>query len=427
MGDMSVGLWLGEMKARLDAFRAHMKVVEPKIAPRFNTFNYLRRDEYGMSRIIADLLDPCGDHAQGDVFLRAFLERFWPGQSLSGTGDKPVVGLEVITHNQRRLDIQVKFNGGQTVLGIENKIRYAPDQENQVKDYLEHVRLEHLKANGSAGSYLLIYLTPDGYEPSAYSMGVANDEKNTFLDEQREHLGMLGCRDLAEWLRDCVGLCESLRVQAFLNDLVRFIKTSILGESDMNEQALIVDAAMESGKHVEMALQVAHAAAEIRHRNFGRFRDEVTQRVTGRKRIETPEGWGLYYPENKNEMDRAYSINLGPVPKRSNDYAIRLQFDGPRMQWVVIGIASDLPHCQQLEEVTVALEDRIGGGKLNDNHWPWYVKFEHHDGWLAPAVQKLLWDTSDNGMAAKVVAKFRQILEAIRNHEETLLEKFRRP
>lgn len=44
-----------------------------QLAPDFSVFNYIYTDEMMLSRIIADLLNPQGDHAQGAVFLKLFI------------------------------------------------------------------------------------------------------------------------------------------------------------------------------------------------------------------------------------------------------------------------------------------------------------------------------------------------------------------
>ena len=44
------------------------------LARHFNVFRYLRDDELGLSRIIADLLNPTDEHGQGATYLEAMLE-----------------------------------------------------------------------------------------------------------------------------------------------------------------------------------------------------------------------------------------------------------------------------------------------------------------------------------------------------------------
>ena len=55
-----------------------------RIASRFNVFDYLRDDELGLSRVLADLLDPAGPHGQKTLFLRSFLSLIDTGLSDAG-------------------------------------------------------------------------------------------------------------------------------------------------------------------------------------------------------------------------------------------------------------------------------------------------------------------------------------------------------
>ena len=59
---------------RLYEARADERELDRQLARRFNIFRYLRDDELGFSRIIADLLDPTAEHGQGTTSLEALLE-----------------------------------------------------------------------------------------------------------------------------------------------------------------------------------------------------------------------------------------------------------------------------------------------------------------------------------------------------------------
>ena len=61
---------LQELTPHLQAVREQ----DRRLARHFNVFRYLRDDELGLSRIIADLLDPDGEHGQGATYLEAMLE-----------------------------------------------------------------------------------------------------------------------------------------------------------------------------------------------------------------------------------------------------------------------------------------------------------------------------------------------------------------
>ena len=53
---------LQELTPHLHAARSVERELDRHLARRFNIFRYLRDDELGLSRIIADLLDPTGEH-----------------------------------------------------------------------------------------------------------------------------------------------------------------------------------------------------------------------------------------------------------------------------------------------------------------------------------------------------------------------------
>ena len=67
---------LSELAPRLHAARMAERDRDRHLARRFNVFKYLREDEFGLSRIISDLLDPDAEHGQGTKFLEAMLGVF---------------------------------------------------------------------------------------------------------------------------------------------------------------------------------------------------------------------------------------------------------------------------------------------------------------------------------------------------------------
>jgi len=86
-----------------------------RLAPDFSIFDYLRTDEMGLSRCIANLLDPTGKHGQREVFLEEFLKKIgW-----SEIAKIRSVHLEEQANGQRRIDIFLKFESGE-IIGIEN-------------------------------------------------------------------------------------------------------------------------------------------------------------------------------------------------------------------------------------------------------------------------------------------------------------------
>ena len=135
---------LQELTPHLHAVRAVERELDRHLARRFNVFRYLRDDELGLSRIIADLLDPTGEHGQGATYLEAMLQLLEvPPRTL----DFRQVGVETERRirvetergfRDRFIDITVDIptDAGTFCLAFENKPR-ADDQREQCSDYLK--------------------------------------------------------------------------------------------------------------------------------------------------------------------------------------------------------------------------------------------------------------------------------------------------
>ena len=174
---------LQELTPHLHAARAVERELDRHLARRFNVFRYLRDDELGLSRIIADLLDPTGEHGQGTIFLEAMMEllgvspeagdsvqsgRDVPGGRIaaatwrehfgrlrSTTSDKIRVVLERCIPGPRYIDVTVDIptDDGPFCLALENKPR-ADDQPRQCSDYLKFLEKQY------GERFLLVYLPP---------------------------------------------------------------------------------------------------------------------------------------------------------------------------------------------------------------------------------------------------------------------------
>lgn len=151
-----------------------------------NVFTILRsaHEEVGLhSRFIAFLLDPEGDHGQGDLFLRLFME------------ECGLPGFEIDTKSaQVRCEyenIDIYITDGSKHIIIENKI-WAGDQEKQIERYIEVISGKGGNIDGipvsdddqeniardqqdvdqvEENNILVIYLSLGRKEPSKYSRG----------------------------------------------------------------------------------------------------------------------------------------------------------------------------------------------------------------------------------------------------------------
>ena len=169
----SVKGFFTELTPRLETARKLDEEMNRVFAHRFNVLDYMRTDELGLSRIIADLFNPKASHGQGTFFLKSFLTRLINESNctvdkkwLDFEKEHVRVHVEKVIKDRRRIDIfvTIKRKSGSYCLAIENK-PYADDQERQVKDYLNHLGEKYNKEN-----FLLIYLPSQGQFPSEPSL-----------------------------------------------------------------------------------------------------------------------------------------------------------------------------------------------------------------------------------------------------------------
>lgn len=144
----------------------------------FNVFEVLsvQYKEVIVCRMLKELLDPNGKHGKGNKFLKLFFKVIneSSGEIVSDEDlDKSYKSNEIVVDceheidDNRRIDILIRV--GARYIPIEVKI-YAGEQQNQVQDYLNYCN-KMQKQDGSNDKTVLLYLTLDGHNPSAYSVG----------------------------------------------------------------------------------------------------------------------------------------------------------------------------------------------------------------------------------------------------------------
>ncbi|MEG6549183.1 PD-(D/E)XK nuclease family protein [Desulfocurvibacter africanus] len=208
-------------------FRETRQVFNRRLADGFNPFFLLNVNEVALSRVIRELLDPAGTHGQGDVFLRLFWDRVWTNKEHTLDTSSVHVSCEApTTHNAnqaRRLDVLVVANG--KALAIENK-PWAGEQENQVGDYISHLRNKYGK-----GNFKLVFLSQDGREPQ--SMGSCAHAQPSSADEPcSSPVECMSFKDgFRKWLVECSQQSQAERVRWLLGSLIEYI------DADLKEQS----------------------------------------------------------------------------------------------------------------------------------------------------------------------------------------------
>ena len=277
--------FFAELAPRLDTARALETELDRHLARRFNVFDYLRTDELGLSKIVADLLNPSGSHGQGILFLEKFVDGLGEHVfrlDLSAGRISDPKNEKVILSN-RRIDVYLQIGNGERAqcLAIENK-PYARDQEkkvkNQVKDYLEFLK------DKFGERFVLIYLSPKGEGPSNSSIPkeelskwkgrfailpyvTVNSERNH--DTQKDQPDTLEefrlPNSLADWFHECRRACEVDRLRWFLRDAENFFLQTFGGHTMIynGETQAVSEFLLSKSSNVETACKNLAMARKV--------------------------------------------------------------------------------------------------------------------------------------------------------------------
>jgi len=201
-----------DLNFRIENFNSTRKRMDVYLSSDFNVFELINPDENKLSDIISDLLDSSGTHAQGDLFLREFLTV--ANIKKTNTSNYKVVREDATTyicHSNRRIDITIDM--ATCGIGIENK-PWALDQEDQVRDYQEHLNRKY------NGNFVLVYMSGDGSDPTSIE-----EEFKKHLLNQKKLIIFKYPDELIKWLRRCKKECESEKYRWFLRDFIQYVET----------------------------------------------------------------------------------------------------------------------------------------------------------------------------------------------------------
>lgn len=122
-----------ELIAKVPAFEGSKPIYNP-----METFvKYVSQKEICHTSILADLLNPLGQHGLGRSFLYAFLEKIKceSFQDVTIQTEMPVLRILTDGSGPRRIDICIINNHNKDVVIIENKLNNAQEQQCQLADY----------------------------------------------------------------------------------------------------------------------------------------------------------------------------------------------------------------------------------------------------------------------------------------------------
>jgi len=378
-----------ELAPRIEADRALERELDRYLARRFNVFEYVRTDELGWSRVIADLLDPTQDHGQGTLFLEAMLDAFDQTRDrfarlFTSAGNPIMVRREHGTASGGRIDITIEIPDGDRIfcLAFENK-PYAPQSADQVTRYLRFLNSQY------GQHFLLVYLPPKGRGPSRQDLSPSD---RLLWEKRFVAMPYVGKDSLADWFASCSQRCKASRVRAFLRDVEaycrkRFGKIKMAGN---RETWTVLNFLLENPKYLGTALAVREAWMPLRDEVCRRFLEHLRNTVESRLQQDWPDLGLTVFFRYKGVVRYANDLQIGHHSWDRYDIGpkIRLQSHGKGpLDWFR-GVSHGCPKPSEiqaswLKTLNQALRDQGLQLEASSAHWFQFNRGGRFDDWYA--------------------------------------------
>ena len=394
---------------RLEAAREIERELDRRLAQRFNVFDYVRTDELGLSRVIANLLDPHGSHGQGSLFLRLM-----PAvRKLVGTGGVPdddeiSVELERVITAQRRIDVSVEMwiNGQPYCLAIENK-PYAGDQEDQVKDYLEFL------SDAYRENFILTYLSPNGDGPSEKSIP---ESKLRLWSARFETMPyweppVSGSRpSLAHWFGECRRTCDVDRLRWFLRDGEEFCRKTFGGIVTAGEVEATRKFILSDHSHMKTAMTVFETWPLVRDKIC---KDFLTNLRTHIGDIASEQGKGELIDL---EWSGYRGICLSKQGWHGCVVVLATDLKQPIRWYVGVHEVKEIDE-KRRTSLQRGLNSELGKGKAGKG-WPWWKDVDdRYRNWevIVPELHEDLNDTDDGRKRGDITEYYVELFQGVVN------------
>jgi PD-(D/E)XK nuclease superfamily len=264
--DATLNKFFQGLQAGLKSLKEVRQIYDEQVAFEFNSVNFFGPNENKISEILAFFLDKSKPHGQKDKFLKIFLEKFNLEKALNliNEGKTAQVKLEKYINENRRIDIAIIIGKNDFVIGIENKIWNAGDQDKQIEDYSTFFE------NRAPDKYVLFYLTPDGRDPSEKSI-----PKEKLLKKKDAIQSISFKEDIIELFDQFELVCKADNVRAFIKDFQKYLKQHFLGEKIMGESEFIKDYIKNNPEIIKYQKALDEGIKELRKQCLNDFFEAI--------------------------------------------------------------------------------------------------------------------------------------------------------
>ena len=400
---------INNVSQKVKALEAAQALYSRQLSPDFNTFDYIKTDELGLSCILAALLDPQGSHAQQEAFLRLFIEHCLPSmfetsgrQNFLDNIEKTKVFVEQVTsksNSLRRMDIYLECQTGDDSYGIciENK-PYAADQTNQLIDYYDE-----LKTRGHTDPQI-VYLNENNDTPNPISVDPLT-LKGWIDMKQYSHLRF---SDLIGWLKACQVECQNHSVSEFLAQLIKFIQKQFMGIEDMNEDNAVLDIIKKNAATIDASIKVSNTVDRMKKELVAKLKIDLLAKCkkTDYELDVTYLGEGKRY-EQIRFIIPGYDVGW-----------VCFEFDNANFDHPILGIkfiSTDAARaCPYTEKMKSVLNTVLTDKKVNSSsQWPAYYYFYPQD-WKGSSEAWLM--INDDKMADKILDEMDKVFNVLKDN-----------
>lgn len=362
---------LRELYKKDQEWLAEQKKSEIYNANRFNPFRFLRKDELGLSGILAFFLNPKETHGQGDIFLNSFLKKLNLHRFLSY--DDIEVDVEKSTGKKRRHDIfiQGKLKGKlQWVFSIENKLNWASEQKDQLQDYLSD-----LKGYDVGNNYFLMFLPVESYEPTSIR------PKEWQEETKRGNAIVWDANLIVEWLDDVIILAPE--IQSFTKFFIQYLKEIVMGENKNSSN--LANAIVNDPRTVKMSIDILNSKTDILSLLIEKLTNDIKEKFLF---LDRSTEWEFISNLNGIEKKEFCPIYLTRRDKW-NEFSLAIEFEYANFKNLFFGICYEFdPNQTKNEEIKakLALYEKLFSNlpekfrKVRSENDGWFAYWQYFSG-----------------------------------------------